>query len=67
MKAELASKTIEELGGPAAFAAWYGVDANAVTMWKVRGFPAATYATMSARLRNEHGISLPPEAWGQRT
>jgi hypothetical protein len=70
MISDLVRKTIDDIGGNAGFADWFGhdgVNANTVSMWKDRGrFPSHFHHRMPPRLRDEFGIDLPPEAWGQK-
>jgi hypothetical protein len=61
-----AKRIILALGGPAAFAKWYGdVDRRCVWAWGARGFPSNAYVQMSQRLRDECGIFADSSAWNQ--
>jgi hypothetical protein len=59
-------EVIDAVGGTNAFAVWFGATYPAVSVWRKRGFPAATFAEMLYRLRTERRLDAPPAAWGQR-
>ena len=63
--AETASEAIEAVGGTGVFAKWWGVSPANVSIWRKRGFPADKHAIMSARLRDDHRITVSPSAWNQ--
>lgn len=60
---KIASEIIDRLGGTVAFANWYGVDRRVVSHWRNYGFPAHSFAELSARLKAEKKITADVSAW----